>query len=495
MQSGGWKQTATRAPCRWRSLVAAALALAALVPAPGAAFAGESDQGEGKQARDPYDYSHLEDSPSRIPDEHIPIQEIPERTPPVEFGDPFLGPSQIGEGWKLPTGAVWNPSVQIFGTYRNAVQFHDTGTGARNGEWAHRLDIFGNLFLTGTERVLVGFRPLDDDGRFTAWNFTPKAARGWDAVGNPRVETLFMEGDIGELFPVFDPDDSGFWDFGFAVGRQPLLIQDGMLIDDNIDAVGIIRNTLRPPGTSNFRITALWGWNEVHRGNNLREADAQLFAVFTETDFPWSTLAADAVFIKSQKGSANPDAFYGGLSATQRIGHLNTTFRVNTSIPTQRETVQISRGTLLFAELAYTFHGSRNFIYANGFWGIGEYTSAARGADRGGPLGRVGILFAAVGLGRYGAALSDNPARAAGGALGVQIFPGSIRRQIIVEVGGRRQTDGNNAGQAAVGIRAQQAIWTRFILRGDAFYTWLEKTTPTAQDEAWGGRVELVLKI
>lgn len=473
----------------WRGLLVAGALLLATIG--GVAHAEEIE----KKPEDPYDYSHLENSPSRIEDEHTPIQEIPSKTPPpIEFGDPFLSPSEIGQGWKLPTGAVWNPSLQLFGTYRTAVQFHDTGA-VRNSEWAQRFDVFANLFLTGTERVLIGFRPLDRDGRFTRYEFTPKATRGWDAVGNDRIETLFMEGDIGELFPILDPDDSGIWDFGFSVGRQPFLIQDGMLIDDTIDAVGLIRNTLRPPGTSNFRVTAVWGWNEVHRGNNLREHDAQLFGLFTETDFPWSTIAIDAVFVKAQKRSAYIDSFYGGISATQRIGLLNTTFRVNTSIPTEMETTAISRGTLLFAELAWTFHHSSNFIYLNGFWGINEYISAARGPDRGGPLGRVGILFAAVGLGRYGSALSDNPWRAAGGALGVQVFPGSIRRQIILEVGGRQATDGNKRGQMAVGIRLQQAIWTRFILRGDAFYTWLEQPTPISPTRNYGGRVELVLKL
>jgi hypothetical protein len=51
----------------------------------------------------------------------------------------------------------------LFGTYRTAIQTFEDGT-ERYSEWANRLDMFANLQLSGTERVLIGMRPFDSNG-------------------------------------------------------------------------------------------------------------------------------------------------------------------------------------------------------------------------------------------------------------------------------------------------------------------------------------------
>ena len=53
----------------------------------------------------------------------------------------------------------------------------------------------------------------------------------------------------------------------------------------------------------------------------------------------------------------------------------------------------------------------------------------ARGPATGGPLGRAGINFAAVGLGSYGAPLSSRARDVAGGAFGYQKFYGAAKRR------------------------------------------------------------------
>src|SRR5439155_18133502 len=78
----------------------------------------------------------------------------------------------------------------------------------------------------------------------------------------------------------------------------------------------------------------------------------------------------------------------------------------------------VANGVLLFSEVSYTLPGTNDLLYLDGFWGIDRFTSASRGPDRGGPLGRVGILYAAQPIGRFAGALSSNPERAVGFALG-----------------------------------------------------------------------------
>ena len=109
----------------------------------------------------------------------------------------------------------------------------------------------------------------------------------------------------------------------------------------------------------------------------------------------------------------------------------------------------------------------------------------------GGALGRTGILFAAVGLGRYGAALGNRADNAAGGSLGYQKFFDGTRRQLIIELGGRKNTNDRVADSDAfaAGLRYQQAIGQHYVVRVDAFGAVRE-----GRDPAYGARLEWLTK-
>lgn len=443
------------------------------------------------------------DDPSRLSDKPVPLQT--EIMPPrpeslIELGESFLGPGPIGPGIELPTGAVWQPSFFAFGTLRSAVQTFDNGD-TKFSEWANRLDIFGEFRVTGTERLLVGFRPLDENGRFTSFNFQPQARSDWQTAFNGDLTTLFLEGEIGEIFPFLDPDDAMALDLGFAVGRQPIFIQEGMLINDRLDAVGVTRNALLPDGTSNLRITTLYAWNEVNRGNNragnnIEDPTAQLFGLFTEADTPLSTISIDGAYVDSRNTG---DGFYLGASAVQRIGELNTSFRALGSFPVGGEIEletddggileQNTRGYLFFGEVSKTLPHSEDLVYLNGFYAMDRFSSAARDPATGGPLGRTGILYSAVGLGRYGSALSNQASDAYGISLGRQFFFDHGRKQLIAEIGGRKDTNQSNTGSAGVALRYQQALSQHVILRLDTFAAAHED-----RNASYGARMEFVIK-
>ncbi len=437
---------------------------------------------------------------TRLSDEPLPLQveRVPERPRPVlELGDPFLGTGPIGEGVTLPTGAVLQPSFLVFGNLRTALQTFDDGDEVTS-EWASRLDLFGNLQLSGTERLLVGVRPLDEDGRFTRYTFEPSNAPdgdGWESEVNAEITTLFLEGDFGEVFPGLDSRDSKGLDWGFSIGRQPLLFQDGLLINDRIDALGITRNTLLPSGASNLRTTGLIGWNEIHRDDNREDDDALLIGLFNEIDLPRSTVSIDAVWVNDDE--SNSDALYAGVGAVQRIGHTNTAFRAVVSKPIHDDTPEAGEGVLLFAEVSRNPVASDDLVYATLFLGLDHYSSAARGPETGGPLGRAGILFDAVGIGRYGAALGNRADEAVGGAIGWQSFLGDDlhRRQLVLEIGGRADTSSDSgvalerADAIAAGVRFQHAFGRHALLRVDGFVAGREDFGPSA-----GARTELQLK-
>ena len=173
---------------------------------------------------------------ARFSDKPAPLalEGFPERPPPlIELGDKFLGTGNLQKGITLPTGEVISPDFWVFGTLRSAVQTFDTGSGkaSRTTEWANRLDIFGNLQFTPTERILVGWRPVDQlagngSDTFTGYRFEPLASKGFVQGYGATPTTLFFEGEFGEMVPRLDAHDKRSLDYGFAVGRQPLTLQE-----------------------------------------------------------------------------------------------------------------------------------------------------------------------------------------------------------------------------------------------------------------------------
>ena len=412
----------------------------------------------------------------RLSDKFVqyPVDPVKRLKPILELGDPFLGNGLIRPGFKTPTGQMLQPSFLLFGTFRSAFQSFDNGD-TDTVEWANRLDLHGNLNLSGTERVLFSMRPLDrETGAYTGYNFTPKNEDGWTQEFNARLTQLFFEGDIGEIFPGLDPTDSGTFDVGFSIGRQPLLIQDGLLVNDTIDMFGVTRNSLVFDGVSNLRITGVYGWNQINRGNNnlaenSNENSAQLFGLFTEADTAWdNTIALDFIYVDD---NGDDDAWYVGASTTQRFGMLNTTFRANASIPIHEETQAARSGVILLSELSTTPHGTDNIAYLNTFWNIDQFTSAARGRDQGSPVANLGILYSPVGMGRYGMPLGQPIADTIGTALGYQMFlGGGIDSQLILELGARTSTKAKrDEGFLGFGARYQRAIGKHHVLRLDSF--------------------------
>ena len=454
---------------------------------------------------------------SRFSDEKIPfasVEDLPDLTPPLfELGDVFLRPGNIKPGFEIPTGAVWQPRFWVFGTVRSSLHsFRQENlpcplgpTEERCTEWANRIDLFGNLQLTGTERLLVGLQPLHQDGRFTGITLQPDddaTDTDWRDETNADVTTLFFEGDFGEIFPGLDPTDTGRFDWGFSIGRQPLSFQDGLLLNDTQDALGLTRNNLRIDGwdwLNNLRVTMLYGWNRVGNEAVQPNDQDQLFGIFTAWDTVFgnqfaSTFELDLAYVTSD--GPNGDLVSGGFAAIQRFGALGTSLRLLASQGEDANPNAERDGFLAFLEMSQTPYGNYNLLYGNAFVAIDNYTSAARGPTVGGPLGRVGLLFAARGIGSYPAPISNASGQAAGGALGYQMFFDNTRRQLIVEIGARvdedQATDERN-GSAALGIRLRQAVGKRLIVDLDGFVSARRINDESSMGN--GARLELLWKL
>ena len=107
---------------------------------------------------------------TKLSDKYIPFEgkaAVPPRPELlIEAGDAFLDSGKLFKGFEVPIlGAVWQPRLWSYFIYRTTLQSFDNGTPGREREteWANRLDFFANLQLTGTEKILLGLRPVDEN--------------------------------------------------------------------------------------------------------------------------------------------------------------------------------------------------------------------------------------------------------------------------------------------------------------------------------------------
>ena len=428
---------------------------------------------------------------SRLTDQVIPLDTtLTHRpAPPIELGARFLDTGPLFGGFELPTGAVWQPSFIVFGSARTAVQTFDDGIDDRVSEWANQLSVFGNLQLSGTERLVIGFRPLDNDGRIGSYfgqRFEPRSKFHDSLYGD--FTTLFFEGDFSQIFPRLDPHDHYALDYGFSVGRQPLLMQDGLLLNDTVDSFGLIRNTILSRIFPPLRVTGYVGWNYIHRNNNQLDDSANLVAFDASADdYRFGTIDLDGAYLEAS--SKTGSGAYGAASVTNRLvlmgRSFNVTFRANGSYAINRQTPETSSGVLLFSEISRTPNHTSNFAYLDSFLGIEHFSSVARAPDAGGPLGKVGILYEALGMNRYGSALENQTAPdSVGLSGGYQMFFDGTRRQLIIEAGGR-----THQAAMALGGRLQQALGSHFVLQFDSFVAGHEY-----QAVGYGARSEMMIK-
>jgi len=438
---------------------------------------------------------------SRFSDVPLPYQavgDIPSRPKlHLELGDPFLDTGNLFPGFTLPGGAVWQPRLWSYSFYRTAIHTFDVDNRPQITEWVHRLDTYTNLQLTGTERILLAFRPLDKNrfSQFTRYDIKDTTGdEGFRGEFNLNLRSLFFEGDLGSLFPFLDPKGMRPIDFGFSVGRQNILFQEGILINDDLDAVGLVRNNIRfqSIAMSNLRVTGLWAWKGNDRGGgenpvNRGSPEADLFALFNSADFWKSTVNVDAIFT-SDKKSTGGDAFYLGLSSIQRIALFNTAFRSNTSWAEENTTAQTGSGTLLSAEISWTPHKSDDVVYFNPFFALGNYTQAGREPIVGGPLAALGILFASPNLGDYRGEVNGSAKEVFGAALGYQAFWNDHHTNLTLETAMRNDYGGNGTSVAAIGFQLQQKVGQHVQLQLEGFISAQEDRNP-----GYGGRSEILV--
>ncbi len=329
----------------------AAVPLPAWVPA---ACGDEPGYAEPSFATHPHHHHEEEDDAScRLSDVPIGIQPIPERPPLiVELNDHFLSPGFLSKGIELPTGEIVRPSFWVWGINQFGYNYFDNKTSpTKANELVDRLDLWAQLNLTATERFVLELRPLDKE-RNSKRIYTRVDFEEGKVVNGTNIdpETFFFEGDFGEIFPGLDPYDTKQIDYGFSIGRQPVLIQEGILINaDQLDAFTVTRNTLNRDELLNLRSTFMVAWDRVHRNNDIYDGSAKLFGLYNELDFEKRTINVDLVYVNAGGNTG---------SAGLRGGQLHPPLR----LAEQHLELDVSRADLGAARSGRRIHGERDAV-------------------------------------------------------------------------------------------------------------------------------------
>lgn len=410
--------------------------------------------------------------------------------PLLELGRPIyttgpLSASGDGMGAHNPT----DHAFAVYGDWRTAVASNDVGANRVN-QIATRLNLDIDYKFTATERVHAFIRPLDNGTSFT--NCTFNGSKTCQSFTDFKLETLFLEGDLGAIAGPGETPAKSF-DLPFAVGRMPLLLQNGVWLDDAITGLTVTlpaRNSTALD-ISNMDVTFFAGQQASAAGVK----DDSSAVVFKQ-----STVAGVTAFIEANEGywemgwahTQAPAAFSDqsyhnlGLAFTRRYaGLLSNSVRLIQSYGQHRATASnTANGSLLLIENSFITSSPSTLVpYLNLFFGHDHPQSVARAADAGGPLKNTGINFETDGLTGF-PKLTDNGNNMKGGALGISsLF--ALDQQLIVEwawtqplgTADQRTLVGN---ENAWGIRYQRPLNKRWIFRTDLISANRDNSTPVS---------------
>ena len=407
--------------------------------------------------------------------------QVPNPRPMLELGRPMyasgpLAASGHGFGAKNPTDQAFS----IYGDWRTAFARNSDGTRSFN-MLATRLNLDLDWKLTGTERVHAFLRPLDHKGDFTRCQ-----SRG--AAGGSRCElnvdakfdTLFFEGDLGSIVAGATGRYQSF-DLPFAVGKMPLLFQNGVWMEDAITgaAFTIPARHSKALDISNMDITFFAGLDNVNTPGIVDAARNPTFS---------NRAVGVNAFIESMRGywevgaaRVEPKGANFGLGYNTYAAAFTRRYfdRLSNSVRLIHSTGQnpasgaaaTANGTLLIVENSLVTYKPLTLVpYLNVFYGNKAPQGVARAADAGGILKNTGINFETDGLTGF-PRLNDTAINTYGGALGVE-YLFDLRRQFVVEVATVR-AHGDVANrvipgpQTALGMRYQFAIDRAWIFRSD----------------------------
>ena len=335
---------------------------------------------------------------------------------PLEAFAEFLGADAVYAHPKLrwfgKHGYAWEPrfvghgSLSLFGM---ALEENSR----RQDLVGHQVVLDLDLRLTGTERFHVQFRPIGANNTGGSYyQFSNPEQYVANTTGTP--DRYWFEAELHSLVGAdFDPMAS--LDYNITVGRVPMTLHNGLLINDELHAVILSKNTLMPRNISNLNLTGIYAFNDV---SAFADNDAQMVALHAQIDWRRAFVEGTYAFVQHDSDSRRNEHF-AAFSATQLFGP--TTFAARTLFKWGDETGR-GNGQLAVLEANRVrvfepnhFGIEKGVFYANAFIASQGWNSIA-----GGNINRLTTALEVNPLVRIAAQPLD--AKTWGMALGVQLF-------------------------------------------------------------------------
>jgi hypothetical protein len=420
--------------------------------------------------------------------------------PALELGFPQYLEGSFGAGHDIiGSKNLVRPQFLAYGDWRTAVAFNDNGE-TETGLVATRLNLETDLKLTATERIHAFFRPLDQGGKFTRYEFAGDDRDQGDVVFDLNIENFYFEGDLGAIQSGLT-DTYTSYDLPFTFGLIPMFFQNGIWVEDAFvgGAFALTARNSRQLDISNYDLTFFAGFDKVSNaglqdpGGALADHAGNVYGMAVFADMREGHLEAGWGYIDDTRDEPQADFSHHNLMAgwTKRYGGwLSNSTRIAWNLgqdPSANQEQTADGVALLFENSLVTSLPTTLVPYFNAFIGLDRPQPLARGGD--GLLKNTGINFETDTLTGY-PKLDDTARDAWGGALGVS-YLFDLSRQIVAEVA-TVQPMSNSANalgdQYALGLRYQFNLngRDRWLVRTDAMYGILDK-----QENIAGARVEI----
>lgn len=407
---------------------------------------------------------------------------VPTPRPLLELGRAQYQEGPFREGINIfGEKNLTNSYLSVYGDWRTAVAYNDNGANDL-AQIATRLNLDVDIKLTATERIHAFFRPLDDDGRFTRYEFGGDVTDAKDTHGQLEGSidpvTLFFEGDLGAIWAGAS-DEYSSWDLPFAFGLMPLLFQNGVWLEDAFTglAVTIPAQNSRMLDISNFDITFFTGFDRVTSGGfGNADEDVSIHGIASFFEVWESYIEIDYAWLDGKDALDAFDHHSASIGYSKRFrdwfsysARYVSTFGQNKLSRDQRT----ADGHLLLLETSLITSKPTTFIpYMNLFAGFDRPQSAAR--DNGGILKNTGVNFETDGLTGF-PTLDASGQDAWGGAIGIN-YLFNLDQQLVFELATVQPNSKLNPKgpalnpQYAAGIRYQRPLDKAWIIRMDGMY-------------------------
>jgi hypothetical protein len=417
--------------------------------------------------------------------------------PPIELGRQQYTSGAYDESSTL-LGALnpLLPGLAVYGDWRTAVAYNQNN-GKDIAQIATRLNIDVDFKITGTERIHAFFTPLQDNAKFTRYEFGGGAGdeRFTDEL-DADAQTLFFEGDLGSLYSGFTGRDSSF-DLPFTVGLFPLFLQNGIWANDAILGVAfsIPAKNSAALGLANFDITFFAAFDNVDNAGLVADAAsennniANVYGVTAFIDAFGGYIEAGYGLIQGRDEQEDLLEHYLTVAYSRRYANtLSNTTRLFANFGDYRDDEDGDGFAIISENSLISGLPSTLIPYANFFVGFGTPKPLVDG-NNAGILKNVGINFETDALTGY-PKLDDTASDTWGGAIGLQ-YLSNLDQQLVSEIAMVQPFDEDEVGavraQYGFGVRYQIALTRAWLFRADATYQIIED----AEEDNFGMRAEI----